>query len=43
MKISKSSFLAQQTYTDNEKDTAKAEKELESLVKKAESKGILFL
>ena len=32
MKISKSSFLAQQTYTDYEKDTAKAEKELESLV-----------
>lgn len=39
MKISKSSFLAQQTYTDNEKDTAKAEKELESLVRKGRKQG----
>ncbi len=39
MKISKSSFLAQQTYTDNEKDTAKAEKELERLVRKGRKQG----
>ncbi len=39
MKISKSSFLAQQTYTDYEKDTAKAEKELEKLVKCGRKQG----
>lgn len=41
MKISKSSFLAQQTYTDNEKDTAKAEKEQEKVVRETLLGGII--
>ena len=39
MKISRSAALAQQTYSDNEKDPVKAEKELKSLVRKGRKQG----
>ena len=39
MKLSRSALLAQQIYSDNEKDVAKAEKEMKALVRKGRKQG----